>query len=326
MNNEAVKPLTSDCASSFFQRPSEPGTPTIPSTSLPSQSASTGDYMTRSGSILRKQFGAGLCTTAAPSGPGAFTLIELLVVIAIIAILAALLLPTLSKAKERAVRTQCSNNLHQVGISLFVYTSDNSDKLPVDEPPGGAGWAWDLPMSAGVSFLKSGCQKKTFYCPSTSPRFTDWQNFNEPGPGNNLWDFAPDPNTGFHVMGMVVALSGSLSKLDSTNQNKTLQAEAIRISGVAPVPIGPSERVITADAILSTGNTLPGPAHPANNFTAVNGGFSQAGKVYPHLSAHMSGPVPVGSNLGYKDGHVEWRKFNNSSLPRTGGNTPYFWW
>ena len=69
-------------------------------------------------------------TNQNPSSPKAFTLIELLVVIAIIAILAAMLLPALSRSKEKAKVTRATVELNGVGLALEMYSEDNAARLP----------------------------------------------------------------------------------------------------------------------------------------------------------------------------------------------------
>src|SRR5437660_310258 len=71
-------------------------------------------------------------------GRGGFTLIELLVVITIIAILAALLLPALARAKQKAQRIQCVSNIKQLQLCWIMYPGDNNDLCPPNEARGGS--------------------------------------------------------------------------------------------------------------------------------------------------------------------------------------------
>jgi prepilin-type N-terminal cleavage/methylation domain-containing protein len=117
----------------------------------------------------------------------AFTLLELLVVIAIIAILAALLLPVLSKAKARAHRTTCLNNLKQINIAVQLYAGDNDDTLPAVPNTQADGMHTNsfeivykglVKNYAGLQGASSP-QDKLFACPADTWFYNDWAHLAE---------------------------------------------------------------------------------------------------------------------------------------------------
>jgi type II secretory pathway pseudopilin PulG len=254
-----------------------------------------------------------------------FTLLDLLVAVVVTSILIVLALPAIAVSKGQTRLAVCAGNLREITLANQIYANENRNLLPTI--PSGGAWAWDLPWSAAPGLLQAGLVKSTFYCPGTAPRFTDTQNWqDQSAPYRNLWDFGANrwpPQTatgGFHTVGYCFAYAGVGSMVTVSNQNTTMLPESIKNGAVVMPAPAPAARVLVADANLSSSSALPGNAHPENNYTRVQGGFYQ-----PHLCPHLNGDVPAGGNVGFKDGHVEWRPFQ-LMVPRTSGGGVPFWW
>ncbi|HLP76152.1 MAG TPA: type II secretion system protein [Candidatus Paceibacterota bacterium] len=247
-----------------------------------------------------------------------FAIHELVVVIAVIFLLAGLHIAAARGGGQRTRVGQCAANLRQFHTALQIYASENRDRLPTTVAGISGVWLWDMPVYPADVLLGYGMEKRTFYCPGTSPRFDDNLNYQNAGM-NSLWNFgASGLGYGFRVIGYAVALDQTT--LISTNRNTSMRPSV----STAASPVQPdSDRVLVADATISEIPAgTPAVPGPAGSFVTVAGGFP-----VPHLSPHLKGSLPAGGNLAFKDGHVDWRDFSKmSQRVITSSSSRGFWW
>ncbi len=227
-------------------------------------------------------------------GCKAFTLIELLVVIAIIAILAALLLPVLTRAKERAKRANCKSNMHQLGLATLMYANDNVDKLPDLQNYGV--WFWDMWRPAASNLLENVRRTDIFYCPNEFYLYKDngppdaWSAFNDYVVTGYIWLFPNAPG-----LNQSPVLGGTNMVTKITRGRRDLS-------------VVDTEMIVDATISVLT-------AAGGRRYSGISGAGGTTVRT-AHLNPNNS---PAGGNVCFLDNHVQWRHYSamtNKVAPR----------
>lgn len=242
-----------------------------------------------------------------------FTLIELLVVIAIIAVLMGILLPTLGRVREQARQRSCASRVRQHMMALHMYGDENDGKLPLPNNP--FGWLWDIEVTTLNYMLGSGLNQDMFYCPSNANQQKNLDFYWTWGVKGE-WDGRRFTGSGFACAGYCYLLELARGKRPDilNKENKTGSKAWVKMLQEKNA----GTREVVVDVVMS--EYRPGRGY---NFAMID--VKGDGSEPPDQTSHLkTDDEPLGGNIGFLDGHVDWRHFRDMEERYKTGTT--FWW
>jgi len=243
-----------------------------------------------------------------PRGKRGFTLIELLVVIAIIAILAAMLLPTLSKAQEKARRVACLNHLKQLQVCWTMYATDHADRLPPNDS------VYDISTGAPIP----GLDLSQTWCPGNARADLNTTNI------ENGHLFPYNRNVGIYRCpsdrAPVEPLGGgtlALPRTRSFNMSQSINGVGGPASGLSWIP----SYQRSADIREPTKIFVFGEVHEGGILDALFGVPLRGSYWDGYWFDLPAGRHSQGCNFSFADGHVERWAWKSPKLFRTLGQS-----
>jgi prepilin-type processing-associated H-X9-DG protein len=268
-------------------------------------------------------------------GQSAFGLPDLIAAIGTVALLALLVLATAATTRDKSMRAQCVNNLHQINLALRLCADENNDSVPMCPIPGSSAFPYlsgdsgvglnDLNCAAANNITNSGVPKEALYCPgfvSSQGGGLSWWQYESLGiPANLNTTRVRYCVAGYYFLIMRNNPTAPPGSVPGGNQDPVINDTSFLITKLSrPITVVSnsvtntipfSAATLAADIVLSVRGNTATPIYSGLGFNSANLGTDVLPTILAsggYASSHLnSSGQATGANTLFQDGHVAWK-------------------